>query len=260
MRAPHRARRTAPIEPIGGTEWERDALVWLVGQSNPPVLPSDVVDPVLARAQECFWEWQGRTALARESPAARARTAGAAAALARRIGACRKPTRVQCIDHSPSELAAEVQGPVGAVLDRARRIGAAPLVELGVAAGSGRTLWDEPVESWVMVPVDAGLPDRRYVALRIVGDSMTPLLHSGDIVLVDLDGDVSVGAIIVARGADDGGTVDGYMVKRVNAASGDTLELSSLNPTYPTLAIPGDRRHILGPVILRWCGHDARTP
>jgi SOS-response transcriptional repressor LexA len=242
-------------DPVGGSEWERDALVWLVGQTGPPVLPCDVVDPVLARAQERFWEWIGRDADRRASSLERERTVAAAAALVAQFVDLTKPPRVHRIDHAPVEMRALADGPVATVLDRARRAGAAPLVELGVAAGPGRTVWDEPTESWVVVPTAAGLPDRRYVALRIVGDSMTPLLHSGDTVLVDLEGDVRPGAIIVARGADDGGATDGYMVKRVSAACSTTLELTSLNPAYPGLTVPSDRRHVLGLVVLRWCSH-----
>src|SRR5690242_12128786 len=64
--------------------------------------------------------------------------------------------------------------------NRGRRSGArlAPDVSLGVAAGVGRELWDEPAESWVVVPDD--LPDGEYLSLRVSGTSMTPLLHDGD--------------------------------------------------------------------------------
>ena len=241
----------------GGREWERDALVWLVGQHGSPLLPSDIGDPVLARAQECFWEWLGRDATDRASPVERARTSEAADRLTAQIRDSVTSRQVWQLDHPPTEMPARAHGPVRSILDHARRAGAAPLVELAVAAGAGRTLWDEPSDSWVVVPTEAQLPDRRYVALRIVGDSMTPLLHSGDTILVDLDGDVRPGAILVARGADDGGASDGYMVKRVDAVSGATLQLSSLNPVYPGLAIPSDPRHILGPVVLRWCTHAA---
>jgi SOS-response transcriptional repressor LexA len=243
--------------PGGGGEWERDALVWLVGQHGPPLLPNDIGDPVLARAHECYWEWLGREEADRASVAERARTTEAASRLTARVREAVDSRQVWRLDHAPTEIRARVHGPVRSVLDRARRTGAAPLVELAVAAGAGRTLWDEPSDSWVVVPTEAQLPDRRYVALRIVGDSMTPLLHSGDTVLVDLDGDVRPGAILVARGADDGGASDGYIVKRVDAVSGATLQLSSLNPAYPGLAIPSDRGHILGPVVLRWCTHAA---
>jgi len=221
------------------------------------LLPSEISDPVLARAHECFWEWLGRDAIDRASLAERARTMEAADRVTKRVREAVTSQLVRRLDQAPTEIRARAHGPVRTILDRARRTGAAPLVDLAVAAGAGRTLWDEPSDSWVVVPTEAQLPDRRYVALRIVGDSMTPLLHSGDTILVDLDGEVRPGAILVARGLDEGGASDGYMVKRVDAVSGATLQLSSLNPAYPGLAIPGDRRHILGPVVLRWCTHAA---
>lgn len=254
--AGHPSRMTVPV---GGQEWERDALVWLVGRCGPPVLPGDVSDPVLVRAQECFWEWLGRDAAARAPQPERDRTGVVARRLATELGVSGKPASVRRVDQPPVEIRARVHGPVGQVIDRARDLGAAPLVELGVAAGTGRTLWDEPSESWVALPTAAGLTSHRYVALRIVGDSMIPLLHSGDVVLVDLDADVRPGMILVARGADEGGASDGYIVKRVDAASSTALQLSSLNPAYPGLAIPRDRRHVLGPVVLRWCGHVVRS-
>jgi phage repressor protein C with HTH and peptisase S24 domain len=95
-----------------------------------------------------------------------------------------------------------------------------------------------------------GLPAARYVALRVVGDSMTPLLHSGDVVLVDLDAVVPPGAIAVARHPDHGS-----VVKRVLRAGGGALRLVSLNPTYPPLELPPGAGVLLGPVVVRWCAH-----
>jgi phage repressor protein C with HTH and peptisase S24 domain len=247
------SRSAGGVLRIGGHQGQRDALVWLVGHYGPPLLPGDIGDPTVARAQECFWEWLGRDAMARASASERARTNETAHRLVQRLA--RSVDAVRRVDEVPTLMRARADGAVGRVLDHARQAGAAPLVELGVAAGAGRALWDEPCDTWVVLPSTAGLPSRRYVALRIVGDSMTPLLHSGDVVLVDLDGEIRSGTILVARGLDDGGVNDGYMVKHVDAIAGTTLQLSSLNPAYPGLAIPSDRRHILGPVVLRWCGH-----
>src|SRR5690349_5056044 len=64
----------------------------------------------------------------------------------------------------------------------------AAVIELGIAAGVGRELWDEPADAWVEVPDDAPAGD--YVALRIVGDSMSPLMHTGDTVLVKRNSEV----------------------------------------------------------------------
>ena len=137
----------------------------------------------------------------------------------------------------------------------ARRVHAAPLAELGVAAGSGRELFDEPCDTWVALPAD--LPSSRYVALRVVGDSMLPLLHSGDLVLLDLDAPVRPGMVAVARQPEHG-----YVVKRVARAgdAGTGLSLVSLNPAYPAVAFEPARGALLGPVVLRWCSHAPAKP
>src|SRR5579862_8451987 len=140
MTESNRARRSKDRAPErGDQERERDALVWLVGQLGKPTLPGDVSDPVYARAQECFWEWRGREASRRQSPRERQRTREVADEVVSRFAAPSKPVPVRCIDHAPTELRPLVSGSAAMVLDHARRIGAAPLVELGVAAGSGRT-------------------------------------------------------------------------------------------------------------------------
>ena len=136
----------------------------------------------------------------------------------------------------------------------ARLVHAAPLAELGVAAGSGRELFDEPCEAWVALPAE--LPPSRYLALRVVGDSMLPLLHSGDLVLVDLDAPVRPGAIGVAHHPEHG-----YVVKRVTRVGrGGGLSLVSLNPSYPAMSFEPARGTLLGSVVLRWCSHGPAKP
>jgi phage repressor protein C with HTH and peptisase S24 domain len=138
--------------------------------------------------------------------------------------------------------------------EAARALHAAPLVELGVAAGTGRELLDEPCEAWVALPSELP-PGRRYVALRVVGDSMLPLLHSGDVVLVDLDGGVGPGAVVVARHPEHG-----WVVKRAGRAGAGGLPLESLNPAHRSLVLPPDTGSVIGPVVLRWCGHGPTKP
>jgi hypothetical protein len=226
-------------------EWERDAVVWLAGRAIETAMggmadgaagPPD--DPRLARAMTRFAVW--RAEAAREADAARfaervRRTVAAAGRSVRRI------------DHAPELVRPDAPGPLAAMFAAARNRDAAPLAELGVAAGTGRELFDEPCDAWVTLP--DGLPAARYVALRVVGDSMTPLLHSGDVVLVDLDAAVPPGAIAVARHP------DGSVVKRVLRADGGALRLVSLNPAYPPLELPPGAGALLGPVVARWCAH-----
>lgn len=132
-----------------------------------------------------------------------------------------------------------------AALDDSRR---AAVVELGIAAGVGRELWDEPAEAWVEVPNDA--PAGEYLALRIVGDSMAPLMHTGDTVLVRRGGDVQRDTVVVARHPDDG-----YVCKRVRRIRREAIELASLAPGRPAIVIPRDPRLIVGTVMLVWCSH-----
>lgn len=129
-------------------------------------------------------------------------------------------------------------------------VSTAPFIDPGVAAGVGRELLDEPVESWVELPTD--LPHGKYLALRIVGESMAPLMHTGDTVLVRLGSGIQRDTVVVARHPDDG-----YVCKRVSAVSAETVVLSSLQRGRAPITIPRDSRLILGTVMLVWCHHRA---
>jgi SOS-response transcriptional repressor LexA len=122
----------------------------------------------------------------------------------------------------------------------------ATVLDLSVAAGVGRELWDEPCDSWVELPPDVG--EGRFVAIRVSGDSMTPVLESGDVVLVKLDAIPVVDDVVVARVPDDV-----FVVKRLSAIRGGMMELSSFNPAYDPLVVPRDRASILGTVVARFC-------
>jgi hypothetical protein len=152
---------------------------------------------------------------------------------------------VRCIDQMPvasTHVASLASADVGAA---AR----APRFDLGIAAGAGRVLWDEPCDSWVSIPPE--LPRGRYVALTVKGDSMLPLLHSGDIVLVKLGPEAVRDTVVVARRPDDG-----YVVKRVGRVTPGQLELVSLNPEFPApIIVDRDEGAVTGTVVLRWCGH-----
>jgi hypothetical protein len=150
---------------------------------------------------------------------------------------------VRCVDRMPvtrgaAELTSVSEDP-----------GIAPRFDMGIAAGAGRALWDEPCDSWVSIPAE--LPRGRYVALTVKGDSMLPLLHSGDVVLVKLGPEAVRDSVVVARRPDDG-----YVVKRVGSVTPGALELVSLNPDYPTpIVVERSEGAVTGTVLLRWCGH-----
>jgi phage repressor protein C with HTH and peptisase S24 domain len=133
------------------------------------------------------------------------------------------------------------------VMDDAAAAGAVACVDLAAAAGAGREIWDEPAEQWLALP--AAVPRLRALALRVAGESMAPLLHSGDIVLVALGPTLARGRIVVARHPEDG-----YVCKRVDRVGRREVLLASLDPAYGTITIPRDDRLVVGTVRLAWHG------
>jgi len=123
-----------------------------------------------------------------------------------------------------------------------------PIVDLGVAAGVGREIWDEEPAGWVELP--AAIPSGDYIAFRIAGDSMSPLMHTGDTVLVQRGPEHRRDTVVVARHPEDG-----YVCKCVRRIGRDTIELGSLAPDGPTLRLPRDARLVVGTVVLVWCTH-----
>ena len=154
-------------------------------------------------------------------------------------------SRVVISERPASFRSPALEGTVATTVRRARVEGCAPLLALGVAAGVGRDLWDEPCTSWLELPPN--VPAGQHVALTVSGDSMEPLLHAGDTILVKLDPEVRRGAVVVARRPDDG-----YVVKRVSRVGRQVVELSSLNPGYPPIRIPRRDDLVLGTVLMCW--------
>lgn len=169
-----------------------------------------------------------------------------------RVAAARLPVR--CVDHPPEERRAPTVGLLSQVIDSASAAGSAPLLDLAAAAGAGRELWDAECESWIELPRPPELPRGRYVALRISGESMAPLMHSGDVVLVRLGPRLVRDSVIVARRPDDG-----YVVKRVGAVRRTAIELRSLNPEFAPVIIPRSESLVVGTVVLRWEGSRRRA-
>ena len=227
-------------EPRNAERDASDALIELVGKRVVP-----------AAGSRRFWDWYTRACRDGQTAEDRRTTeSGVSSFLDRvttRLTALDAP--LICVAGSAPRSPAAIVGSVSQTLAPARAAGAAPLVEAGVAAGAGRQLWDEVTDAWVAVPSE--LPERRYVAMRVSGDSMTPLLHSDDVVLIDLDNtDTTAGSIIVARNTDDG-----YVVKQVTANDGFDIVLGSLNPLYAPMRIASSSGVVLGRVVLRWCEH-----
>lgn len=205
----------------------------------------------LAYDDERFVLWLAHEARVRARDAERL-GASAVRRLARRVreAAMAEQCGVSLEDQSPELMAVQPGWPVSsATVELAKRRQAA-VVDLAIAAGSGRELWDVECEAAVAVP--GTLPRGEYVALTVLGDSMEPLLHSGDLVLVRRSGELKPGAIVVMHDTDAG-----YVVKKVGRVEARSVELLSLNPSYARRRVRRTRSAVLGTVLLRWCQHDA---
>lgn len=156
--------------------------------------------------------------------------------------------KLRRIEGSPEFHVPEFAGSAPTVLEEARRAGAAPCLDLAVAAGIGRELWDEECGSWIKLPGD--MPRGNYVALKVAGESMQPLLHPGDVMLVRLEPVPSTGDVVIAR-VDD----DQFVVKRVGRVTKLSIELLSVNPEFAPLQIARSSNSIVGTVLLSWCDH-----
>jgi hypothetical protein len=222
-------------------EWDGEAIAAALGRE-------------LARLNEDVWthepflEWLAADARVHAERRTRAGSGEARLLQAGRALRARVLAR-QCgvglIAAPPPLIRPARQGVPREVLEEAMAFGAVARVNLAAAAGVGRELWDEPVDDWIALP--PGAPRVRALALRIAGDSMTPMLQHGDTVLVEIGAALSRGRIVVARHPDDG-----YVCKRVARVGRREVLLSSLNPAHGSVVIPRDQRLIVGIVRLAW--------
>ena len=221
-------------------ERDADRIVHLLGERA-----LTHVDPA-SDAGARFYEWWARELRAGTS---RAELEAGGAEFERRMREriASRATRVVIAERRASFRSPLVEGTVSSVVGSARTAQCAPMLDLGAAAGVGRELWDEPCTSWLELPED--VPPGQHVALTVSGDSMEPLLHAGDTILIKLDPEVRRGAVVVARRPDDG-----YVVKRVSRVGPKVVELSSLNPGYPPIRIPRRDDLVLGTVLMCWRG------
>lgn len=143
------------------------------------------------------------------------------------------------------ERAASVRATLAHAVPAASRERCATILDLAVAAGAGRELWDEPCDRWLELPED--IPSARYVALRVAGDSMAPVLGTREVILLQLDAAPRVDDLIVARLPDQG-----HVVKRVASMKGSTMELASFNPEYESIFVAREPSPVVGTVIARF--------
>lgn len=201
-----------------------------------------------AYRDEQFVSWLAQDLRDGMSGAERAKDENDATAFARRAVARVASRRAEA--RLPYRELRHRGAPVVATLSRAlveaARESCVTLLDLAVAAGDGRELWDEPCEQWLQLPDDIS-PSDRYLALRVSGDSMSPVLEQRDVILIKLGGIPTLGDLVVARVADRG-----YVVKQVASLKTGRVELTSFNPLYESVVIPRDRSSILGTVIARF--------
>jgi len=121
----------------------------------------------------------------------------------------------------------------------------ATLLDLAVAAGQGREIWDEPCDRWLELPED--ITPGRYVALRVAGDSMTPVLCPREVILIQLDSTPRVDDLVVARLPDQS-----HVVKRIASIEDGSIELASFNPDYRPIFVAREPSPVVGTVIARF--------
>ena len=228
-------------DPMHRPTWDGEALAEALGHEL--VRMSDK-----AWTHEPFLAWLA--AELRSRPGRRARATYDEGALLERGRALRSRVLArQCgvglVPGAPRLIAARRVDTPQRVMEEARTFGAVPCVELAAAAGAGRELWDEAAESWLVTP--EGAPRVHALALRISGESMEPLLHDGDTVLVELTPALVRGRIVVARHPDDG-----YVCKRVERIGRRDVLLASLNRECGDVTIPRDERLVVGTVKMAW--------
>jgi phage repressor protein C with HTH and peptisase S24 domain len=122
-----------------------------------------------------------------------------------------------------------------------------PRLSIHASAGPGAMTGGEtPFDSfrfsqrWLR---EQGLAAGRLSAVRVVGDSMEPLLREGDDLLVDLVERPFRDGIYVVR------MDDSLLVKRVASQGGGRFSLLSQNLSYPPLSVDADQIDIVGRVV-----------
>lgn len=92
---------------------------------------------------------------------------------------------------------------------------------------------------------EMGLDATELSAIRVEGDSMDPLLRSGDEIFVDRSKRSGEGVFVVRIG-------DALHVKQIGASAPGTIALVSANEAYPPLELPRDEVEVIGRVV--WKG------
>jgi len=120
-------------------------------------------------------------------------------------------------------------------------------LNIDVSAGPGAvTAQEEPFDAfrfsrkWL---AEHGLEGAKLSAIRVIGDSMEPLLREGDEVLVDQRDQPFRDGIHVVR------LDDTLLVKRVASQGGGRFSLLSQNLAYPPISVNADEFDLIGRVV-----------
>lgn len=227
---------------MSNSEEQRDErLAHLIGRELEREVSAD------SSLREEYYQWLAREARENQTSAERNRTSELAHEFAKRMGSRIKSDRIsRRLPLRPlrKQPAGGVYG-IGTAINFASTSHCAPLLDMRVAAGSGRALWDEPCDEWIEVPLS--FENGRYIGLRVAGDSMVPVLHSGDVILVKLDAVPAEDDLVVAQRSENE-----YVVKRVASISDRSMQLESLNPAFERFDLDRRPGSILGTVIARF--------
>lgn len=108
-----------------------------------------------------------------------------------------------------------------------------------VAAGYDHVAYEDYTGDTISIPREylSGRKESEHFVLRISGDSMYPMFHDGDLILVlrqsTMDGSGRIGVVCYDS--------DKATLKRVDYVMGeDWMRLTPINPNYPPITIEGE--------------------
>jgi repressor LexA len=111
-----------------------------------------------------------------------------------------------------------------------------------VSAGRG-VIAAQDIIGWESV--DNNYDNEDCFWLRVSGDSMSPKIDNGDLILIDKSAQIESGNIVVALVDNEG------FIKRADLTS-DSITLVSFNPYYPPMLFEGketERVYFVGKVV-----------
>lgn len=98
-------------------------------------------------------------------------------------------------------------------------------------AKAGEAMEFEDIVDWES-PIHTEVNDARAFAIRVKGDSMTPLISEGDMVVVTPSEEARSEQVVVAKLRDQG-----VVLKRIRRRGGGAIEFHSSNPFYPPFVV-----------------------